>query len=276
MSLALLLLSITLSAPEKYRVEAQGWELTIPSGWKHSEQGGRLLLGSDTEAGLIIAWFAPGATWEQMKTDAANGIQDPSVQLSPLGAAEEKKLGKNRALVANLKGMGSDGVEVRARAIGVLLEAGAVGVVGLTTAEKIAGLAKTVEAIAASVKYEKPKAGAGTSKLKAALCSFSGGNVATTTRRMVFDGNGNVGYGAETIAGGTFKDGAGNTTGSWGSASGNQYDANSRGRYSVDGDRVTIVWANQTETCSVHFRQQDGRITELQCGSTLYGTSLCE
>lgn len=115
-----------------------------------------------------------------------------------------------------------------------------------------------------------------TTLLRASLCSYSGGSVASWTRRYNFDGRGRVSFGSEMIAGGNFNDGLGNQTGSWGATSGNQYDPSKVGTYAVQGNSVVITLGGETFTCAVHFRQQDGRVTELKCGERLYGTSLCE
>jgi hypothetical protein len=273
---ALVLTPALASAGEKYRA-SQGWQLSIPAGWKSAEQQGRVMFGSDTEAGLIVAWSADGVSFEEMRDAAAAGIHDGNVSLSPIGDVEEKTLEGGRALVAALRGVAADGSELRAHAVGVLGKTGtSVAIVGITTPEKIKALAKRVDQMAASLKITKPKAGKGAAMLATALCAHSGGDVASVTRRLTFDGRGNAGYGSEVIAGGTFKDGAGNTTGSWGGYSGDQYDPRSAGRYTVQGETVTVSFPDETFTCSIHFRQQDGRITELQCGDRLYGASLCE
>jgi hypothetical protein len=71
-------------------------------------------------------------------------------------------------------------------------------------------------------------------------------------------------------------DGSGNQTGSWGGYTGNQYSPTSGGTYTVQGNEVSIRVPDSNMRCAVHFRQQDGRTTELKCGDQLWGAGLCE
>lgn len=273
------LLLLTLVVPSaafaaEIKSDSEGWSVKVPAAWKHGETAGRYVLGSDTEAGLIVAWFAQGVTWEQMKQSASDGINEQGLVMSPMGEAVASKVKAGRTLSVTLSGMGSDGVEIRGYAIGILAPNGSLGLLGLTTPDKFANLKKRVDAMAESVDFFKPKVGAGVAMLQGPICSYSGGNIASTTRRFNFDGKGNVTFGAETIAGSDL--GVNGSDGSWSAVMGNQHDASSRGTYSVVGDRVVVRINDNTYDCRVHFRQQNGAITELKCGSQLWGRGLCD
>jgi hypothetical protein len=260
----------------RHRAELDGYELRAPAGWKLVDKGGRLLLGSDVEAGLIVAWYAPGLGLVELQQHARRGLDEDGVALRPLGEARGLKVAGGQALAVDLGGQGADGVALQARAVGVVGPRGSVVVVGLTTPDKLAGLGGRVEQVAAAVRFFEPKVPKGNHLLRGALCHWSGGGGGSSTRRMSFDGQGRVAWGSEFAASGRFTDSGGQQTGSWGAMSGNQYDPASVGSYAVDGDRVRIRWPGETQDCSVHFRQADGRISELKCGERVYGAGLCE
>lgn len=261
---------------KKFRSELDGYELKAPKNWKLAEQAGRILFGSDTEPGLIVAWYVPGMTFEQMQTIAAQGLNEEGVLLAPQGPASGLKIKAGQALAVDLAGTSKDNVKLQAHAVGVAGERGAIAIVGVTVPAQFEALRPKVQQVAASIAFFKPRAGAGVQLLRGALCNWSGGSVASSTRRMTFDGQGHVTWGSEFAAGGNFTDSGGNSTGSWGAMRGNQYDPSSVGTYSVEGNRVLIRWLNEVNDCVVNFKQASGRITEIKCGDRLYGAGLCE
>lgn len=269
-------------AGDTLKVAHDGWQVTAPDGWRHAEQGGGYALGSDTEAGLIVVFYTPGLTWEQMQASAAQGVREQGLVLSPSAPATPFDATAGKGLAVELSGMAADGTTVYGRAIGVLGARGGVAVLGLTTPEHAAVMSKRVEQVASSTVFfepEKPKSD-DLAVLQGPICSWSGssggGSGYSASAKMTFDGKGAVAWGSEFVASGSF--GAGDNTGSWGAYSGNQNQPTDVGTYVVQGDRVTVRWPDGgTKTCAVHMRQTNGRITELQCDDgKLWGAGLCE
>lgn len=259
------------------RSDAEGWSARAPAKWKFKTDGVKVLFGSDTEAGMIIASFRQGATVQEMQQAATQGFSDSGLMLTPAGPPQELDVKGAKAIAVDMQTTAQDGTALKVRAAGVIGGGqGGVAILGLTTPEKFATLRARVDQLAKSVAFFAPKLPPGTNLLRGSLCSYSGGSVASFTTRYNFDGRGRVSKGSEMIAGGQFNDGMGNNTGSWSAVSGNQYNADNVGTYAVQGNSVVIRLGGDTYTCAVHFRQQSGQITEMKCGDRLYGTSLCE
>lgn len=254
----------------------EGWSVRAPTNWKFGEKAGRVLFGSDTEAGLIVAWFTAGGTYQQMQEVAAQGINEDGFVLSPTGAAQAVQTPAGKGLGVDLKGTSQDGQALVARAVGVAGPQGTVAVLGLTSPQQIAQLRPKVDAMAKSVAFFKPTIPAGVQFLRGSLCSYSGGSVASWTKRVNFDGRGHCSSGSEMAFGGQFTDQGGNNTGFYTGAAGNQYAANAGGTYTVNGNNVTVNLDGNVYNCTVNMRQNDGRITELMCGGKLFGAGLCE
>jgi hypothetical protein len=134
---------------------AWGLDFALPAGWKAGERDGLVLLGSDTEAGLIVVRFMPKTDRQMLAAGYREGLQESGVSLMPTKAIEEFAGG---GLAGELGGMGQDGSRLRARVIGVTTPFGDAAVfLGVTTAEKYAGLEPRVDALAASVSFTQPK-----------------------------------------------------------------------------------------------------------------------
>ena len=111
--------------------------------------------------------------------------------------------------------------------------------------------------------------GGSTWKLKGTLCSWSGSSNSSSgysrTRKLVFDGQGNYQFGSES---------------SFSSDAGIAYGENpnvERGTYSVGETTVTLYsQSGESYQLQVNMRQNNGMITELMYGETLYATGLCE
>jgi hypothetical protein len=258
-----------------YKSSFDGWQVKIPAKWKYAVQGGALMVGSDTEAGLMTVEYTAGMTLEQMEATAAQGLQEEGMVLQLSKKTQRMKIGPNQAVVAYFVGQTLDGVSIRGKGVGLAGKAGGVVVLGVTTPEKMPNLEKRVDETARSVRFFTPKASQGASRLMGPMCTFSGGSVGSTTQRMSFDGKGRVGYGSETVMGGSFHNSQGDWTGSWGGSGGNQNQTTSVGRYEVKGKTITIRWQGSVETCRVHNTGRGGRITEMYCGEKLWAPSLC-
>jgi hypothetical protein len=103
----------------RFNYEKWGISFVMPSGWKAGEKQGLLLLGSDTEAGLIILRLARRTTLEQLIQDYGEGMQDEGFQLMPTVQAQSFPAGENRAAAGEMAGVAQDGARLRARTIAV-------------------------------------------------------------------------------------------------------------------------------------------------------------
>ncbi len=143
----------------RFNHEKWGLSFTAPPGWKVAERQGLLLMGSDTEAGLIVIRLARRATLNQLVQEYGEGMQEEGLQLMPTMAAQDFPAGRNPAVAGELAGMAQDGARIRARTVAVASPFGDAAVVlGMTTEEKYAGLKPRVEAIASSFQFSEPQA----------------------------------------------------------------------------------------------------------------------
>ena len=115
-------------------------------------------------------------------------------------------------------------------------------------------------------------------RLQGMLCTFSGssgsGGGWYSLRKVWFDGAGRFSTGSETAASTRHHDSGGDLT-----ARGSTYGTSKGvgGTYRVEGNRVVLTPSDGSPVeAKVHFRQADGRITELMIKGTLYGAALCE
>lgn len=73
----------------RFEHEKWGLSFTVPPNWKVGERQGVLLLGSDTEAGLIIIRLARRTSLEQLVQDYGEGMEEEGLQLMPTAEAQE-------------------------------------------------------------------------------------------------------------------------------------------------------------------------------------------
>ena len=285
--LSLLLLALPLTASAQavsapgaaYKSDGEGWQVQPPKAWKHVFKDGKLVLASDTEAGVMFAWFQPGVTYAKLEQLAKEPYEEQGIVLTP-GAAAPFKTKAGKALAVDYTGAAPDGTTIRGRAIGVAGTNGAVFAVALTTQEQFAAHSKRVDALARGISFFKPKVGAGVALINVAMCSWSGstsmGGSYSSTRRMTFDGKGNVSWGAESTFSGSTTNDVGDTTSSWGGYGGNQHTPTDMGRSTDAGDTVNISWGDGSSmSCTVHHRN-GAQIVELKCDGKLWGRGLCD
>jgi hypothetical protein len=143
----------------RFNHDKWGISFVTPADWKVGERQGLLLMGSDTEAGLIIIRLARKATLEQLIQDYGEGMQEEGLHLMPTMQAQNFPAGQNRAVAGELAGVAQDGARIRARTVAVASPFGDAAVVlGMTTEEKYAGLKPRVESIASSFQFSPPQA----------------------------------------------------------------------------------------------------------------------
>jgi hypothetical protein len=135
-----------------------GVNFAIPAAWKASEREDLVLLGSDTEAGLMIVRFLRSTNRQALLQEYSQGLQEEGVKLMPATRAEDFKAGSNPGLAGEMTGSAANGSRLQARVIGVLSPFGDAAIVlGLTTSDKYAQLKPRVDALAESVAFSQPK-----------------------------------------------------------------------------------------------------------------------
>jgi hypothetical protein len=108
-----------------------GLDFALPAGGKANEREGLVLLGSDTEPGVIIVRFMPSTTRDLLQAGYQQGLHESGVSLMP---AKPIELFANNGLAGELSGRGQDGSQLTARVIGVPTPFGDSAVfLGLTT-----------------------------------------------------------------------------------------------------------------------------------------------
>ncbi len=133
-----------------------GLSFALPPSWKASERDGVLLLGSDTEPGLMLVRFLRRTGEPQLRADYAAGLEDGGVKLIATAPLEAFRAGTSRALAGELAGASAEG-RVTARVIGILSPFGDAAVlIGVTTNANYARLKAQVDAMAASVVFSEP------------------------------------------------------------------------------------------------------------------------
>lgn len=143
----------------RYAHDRWGLSFAVPPNWKVGERRQALLLGSDTEPGLIVIRFVRKTTVQALAADYNEGLTEEGLQLMPSSPVEEFAAGGARGLAGEMGGVSADGYRLRARIIGVSSPYGDAAVVlGLTTEEKYPQLRPRVEAMAASMTFVPPKA----------------------------------------------------------------------------------------------------------------------
>jgi hypothetical protein len=143
----------------RYTQERWGLSFAVPTNWKVGERSQALLLGSDTEPGLMIVRFMRGTTVQALAQGYDEGMQEEGLQLMPTTQLQNFSAGNAQGLAGELAGTAQDGARIHARVIGVPTPYGdAALVVGLTTQEKYAGLKPRVDALAASLSFTRPQA----------------------------------------------------------------------------------------------------------------------
>lgn len=231
--------------------ESWGATLTVPAGWKLAERDGVLLLGSDTEAGLIVLRFARKTGVPQLRQQVAEGLEEDGARLLPTGAAADLQAGPNVALAGDLSGAAADGTPLKARAIGVTSRYGdAVIVLGVTSPAAFEALRARVAEVASSLVFTKPKVLPAASFLAGHYWTYSGSSGYSTERKLVLCRDGRFDRGSESGGSGRLTNQTGDVTATYG-AVGAQ---GARGRWSASGDaqRGTLV-----------LQHADGRIDEV-------------
>jgi len=235
----------------KHTQDVWGATLTIPPGWKLAEREGVLLLGSDTEAGLIVVRFARKTGLDQLRQQYAQGLQEDGAKLFATGAASDFRAGKNAGLAGDLTGAADDGTPLQARAIGVVSAFGdAVVVLGVTSPQMFAGLRPRVEQVASSLAFTKPKELPTASFLAGHYWVYSGTSGYSTERKLILCKDGRFSRSSESGGSGQFKNQYGDVTGTYGAVG----SSGGEGRWSASGNQ---------RSGTLVLQHPDGRTEEL-------------
>lgn len=135
--------------------KALGLKFTIPSNWVGQETEEGMLLGSNTEAGLLVVLPHEYTSFEQIKQGADEGLVDEGIQLRRSGAFRQEG---SRGLGAEFSGM-VQGESAKAYVIAVLNpKGGGITVMALTTtaiySEQLVSRARS---LAGSVVFFEPE-----------------------------------------------------------------------------------------------------------------------
>ena len=177
--------------------ETWGARFTVPAGWKSGEKNGSVVLGGETEAGImIVSWF-PKTTRAGVTAEFEKGFTGEGVSLSPAGGLKEFRTATASGLAGELAGAMPDGHQAKARAISLVNERGALVVFGLTTVEKYPTLKARTEQVAQSVSFFAPKVAKGADVLAGRYQYFyvskSGGYSRSSKITLCSDGRFNEG-----------------------------------------------------------------------------------
>ena len=240
-----------------YTHEPWGVTFAVPPSWKVGPREGVLLLGSETEPGLMIVRIARGTSLDQLVKDYGEGMSEEGVSLMPAKPAESFPAGRNKGAAGELAGTARDGARLRGRVIAVAGPYGDAAVVlGLTTEEKYQGLKPRVESLAASLSFSKPKEGPLPGFLAGQYYYISASSFGSSERYLNLCGDGSFYEGGEIYSSGD----AGTAAGGSGA----------RGRWSADGGPsqgvITVTYANG-RTDTFPYRRSG---TDLSVGGRTY------
>jgi hypothetical protein len=214
--------------------ESWGVSLTIPAGWRGAEKDGNLLIGGESEAGLIIVRFVAKLTREAMLAEYGRGLQEGGMNLMPVAPALDYRTPGAKGVAGELTGMGPNGASYRGRAIGLLSRfGGALVVLGLTSAEQYPTLKARTEALAQSVSFTAPKMPKGADVLAGRYEFFyispNGGY--SRQSKIILCSDGRFSKGGEMAGSGKF---GSETPTNWGAATNHNND----GTWSSQGDAL--------------------------------------
>jgi hypothetical protein len=130
----------------------------VPGGWRGAEKDGMLLIGGESEAGLIVVRFVAKVDREAMLAEYARGLHEGGMNLMPAAPAQDYRTSGGKGIAGELAGLGPNGAQYKGRAIGLLSAfGGGLVVFGVTSAEQYPTLKARTEAVAHSVSFTAPK-----------------------------------------------------------------------------------------------------------------------
>ena len=137
--------------------QAWGATLRVPAGWKAGEKDGQVLMGSDTEAGLIVVRYLPQTTLEVLRDGYAAGLHEEGINAMPSGPLQTLKGSNASGLAGEFTGQDTQGNPLRIRVVGMPTGfGGAVVVYGFTSPAQYAGLKPRADSVAQTSTFKQP------------------------------------------------------------------------------------------------------------------------
>jgi hypothetical protein len=134
-----------------------GVSLVIPDTWKIAAIDTGLLLGSDSEPGLMLVKSMKGASREMLEAEFNQGIQDSGISLMPTAKAQAYAVKTRTGIAGEFAGAGQKGERLRGRMIGILTGYGdAIVFVGVTGEAQFPTLKSRLDWMANSVTFTQP------------------------------------------------------------------------------------------------------------------------
>ncbi len=138
-----------------YKSANDGAEIVIPDGWVYRETETGLVLGSNTEPGLIVVWVSQAKLPEAVDREMSEALASTGGTFGKLEGRQSVTLTGGETTVAEATGKDAQGVSLRARLLAVAGKDVTVMVAGLTTneSEKMNGIRRRTDSMARSVKF---------------------------------------------------------------------------------------------------------------------------
>ncbi|MEW6775915.1 MAG: hypothetical protein AB1405_06460, partial [Bdellovibrionota bacterium] len=159
-----------------YKAEMEGVELRMPQGWSYREEEDSLVLGSNTEAGLIVLWTSQVKAAGEIKGEFTQALANTGASFNACEGFASVALKSGQASFCEAAGVDQEGTALRARLVAVVGKSKTVLVGGLTTNEpaKFSVIQKRVDEIARSVKFLVQDPSKGPSVVVGQWWSYSG------------------------------------------------------------------------------------------------------
>jgi len=137
----------------------EGWSLHAPPGWKGGiQKDGSVMLGNDTEWGLLRVNHELGAKLEEVRARGEGGFALEGVQFTLTSAISPLKVKAGPAIEADYQGQSAQG-PMRVHTVALQAPAGVLFVTGMAPGGNFGKLAQHTQAMAASVSFSKPRIG---------------------------------------------------------------------------------------------------------------------
>jgi len=194
-----------------FRSETHGWSIQLPKGWEGRETESQLLLGSKTEAGMIVVVDTSLREQGALEAELGNMVDE-------LGSFAPAKLQAFHQPTGTFYSAETSGRSVQGETLSVIVFArsgarGSVALLGATTAEHFASLSERVRTMGASIKFFAPKESPARAAIVGEWWSFSSGTTlyggASTEKSLAFCADGSYRSDQESsISGGAGQRGA--------------------------------------------------------------------
>jgi len=238
------------SRPRAAGFTHEGWGVgfDVPPSWKVTDRNSVLMMGSDSEAGLMVIRLVRGTNQAALLGDYREGLTEEGLRLMPSSPAQEFTAGQYRGLSGELAGVAADNSQIKARIVAVMSPFGDAAIfLGITTAQKYAQLKPRVDAVATSVSFAKPRTPLVNLAVAGQYYFFYSSSVGSYSREDTLNlcANGMFNRGGEMSA---------SQAGQWGAAS----QSGASGKWSAEGNdnqgTVTLNYSNG-QTAQIRYER---------------------